>query len=50
MQIGDYLQSCGGRPEEFAVGLDNEFHSIEGHDIGQFSGLDMESKQLQHFN
>ncbi|XP_021619669.1 renalase isoform X4 [Manihot esculenta] len=48
--IGDYLQSCGGRPEEFAVGLDNEFHSIEGHDIGQFSGLDMESKQLQHFN
>ncbi|GAY56015.1 hypothetical protein CUMW_168570 [Citrus unshiu] len=36
--IADYLGSGGVRPEEFAVGLHNEFQSLEGHDIGQFPG------------
>ena len=39
MQIADYFQSGGARPDEFAVGLHNEFHPLEGHDIGQFPGL-----------
>lgn len=39
MQIADYLQSDGARPEEFAVGLQKEFQPLEGHDIGQFPGL-----------
>ncbi|GAY56012.1 hypothetical protein CUMW_168540 [Citrus unshiu] len=33
-----YLGSDGVRPEEFAVGLHNDFQSLEGHDIGQFPG------------
>ncbi|XP_034708333.1 renalase isoform X3 [Vitis riparia] len=37
--IADYFQSGGARPDEFAVGLHNEFHPLEGHDIGQFPGL-----------
>ncbi|KAF5739547.1 hypothetical protein HS088_TW12G00753 [Tripterygium wilfordii] len=32
--IADYLQSGGLCPEEFAVGLHNEFHPVGGHDIG----------------
>lgn len=43
--IADYFQSGGTRQNEFAVGLDKEFRAIEGHDIGQFPGL--ESKK-QH--
>ncbi|KAK9146470.1 hypothetical protein Sjap_006373 [Stephania japonica] len=38
-QIADYWQSGGSCPDEFAVGLHNEFKPIEGHDIGQFPGL-----------
>ncbi|EPS57312.1 hypothetical protein M569_17506, partial [Genlisea aurea] len=38
--IGDYFQSGGGESQdEFALGLHNEFYSIEGHDVGQFPGL-----------
>ncbi|KAK9083778.1 hypothetical protein Scep_030249 [Stephania cephalantha] len=37
--IADYWQSGGSCPDEFAVGLHNEFKPIEGHDIGQFPGL-----------
>uniref|UniRef100_A0A2P2JQ75 Amine oxidase domain-containing protein n=2 Tax=Rhizophora mucronata TaxID=61149 RepID=A0A2P2JQ75_RHIMU len=38
--VADYVQSGGARPEEFAVGLHNEFQPLESHDIGQFSGLE----------
>ncbi|XP_022863718.1 uncharacterized protein LOC111383785 [Olea europaea var. sylvestris] len=37
--IADYLQSGGTCPDEFAVGLHNEFRPLNGHDIGQFPGL-----------
>lgn len=40
MQIADYLQSRGAQPDDFAVGLHDEFQSIDGHDIGQFPGLE----------
>ena len=43
MQIADYFKSGGARPNEFAVGLHNEFQPLRGHDIGQFPGL--ESKE-----
>lgn len=39
MQIADYFQSGGTCPDEFAVGLHNEFRPLNGHDIGQFPGL-----------
>ncbi|XAR63590.1 hypothetical protein NMG60_11023580 [Bertholletia excelsa] len=38
--IADYFQSGGASPDEFAVGLHNEFQPIRGHDIGQFPGID----------
>ncbi|KAJ0080050.1 hypothetical protein Patl1_23267 [Pistacia atlantica] len=38
--IVDYLQSGGVRPEEFSVGLHNDFRPLEGHDIGQFPGYE----------
>ncbi|KAA8537044.1 hypothetical protein F0562_029522 [Nyssa sinensis] len=41
--IADYFESGGARSDEFAVGLHNEFQLLEGHDIGQFPGL--ESKE-----
>ncbi|KAK9292049.1 hypothetical protein L1049_020003 [Liquidambar formosana] len=41
--IADCFQSGGARPDEFAVGLQKEFQPLEGHDIGQFPGL--ESKE-----
>ncbi|XP_077239160.1 FAD/NAD(P)-binding oxidoreductase family protein isoform X2 [Tasmannia lanceolata] len=37
--IADYMQSGGSRPDEFAVGLHNEFQPVDGCDIGQFPGL-----------
>ncbi|KAJ4719689.1 FAD/NAD(P)-binding oxidoreductase family protein [Melia azedarach] len=43
--IADYLESGGVHPEEFAVGLHNEFCTLEGHDIGQFPGLESVGKQ-----
>lgn len=45
IQIVDYLQSGGVCPEEFAVGLHNEFQPLEGHDIGQFPGLESKEKE-----
>ncbi|KAL0375634.1 UNVERIFIED_CONTAM: hypothetical protein Scaly_0681000 [Sesamum calycinum] len=42
--IADYLQSGGTCPDEFAVGLHNEFQPVKGHDIGQFPGLDSEGQ------
>ncbi|KAG6700628.1 hypothetical protein I3842_08G121300 [Carya illinoinensis] len=44
--IADYFQSGGAHPEEFAVGLQNEFQPLEGHDVGQFPGLESEKKQM----
>lgn len=40
MQTADYLKSGGSRPDEFSVGLQNEFQQLQGHDIGQFPGLE----------
>ncbi|KAK4596501.1 hypothetical protein RGQ29_014516 [Quercus rubra] len=42
--MADYFQSGGDRPEEFAVGLMNEFRPLGGHDIGQFPGLESEKQ------
>lgn len=42
--IADYFQSGGARPEEFSVGLMNEFQPLKGHDIGQFPGLESEKQ------
>ncbi|GJR65425.1 putative FAD/NAD(P)-binding oxidoreductase family protein [Tanacetum coccineum] len=36
----DYLRSGGTRPDEFAVGLHDDFKPLQGHDIGQFPGLE----------
>ncbi|KAF3452312.1 hypothetical protein FNV43_RR02745 [Rhamnella rubrinervis] len=44
MQIADYFQSGGVHPDEYAVGLQNEFQPIEGEDIGQFPGLESETQ------
>lgn len=44
MQIADYFRSGGTCPEEFAVGLHNEFQPLKGHDIGQFPGLESEKQ------
>ncbi|ESR37242.1 hypothetical protein CICLE_v10029972mg [Citrus x clementina] len=47
--IADYLGS-GVCPEEFAVSLHKDFQSLEGHDIGQFPGLEsMEKEQVQAY-
>ncbi|CAI0433942.1 unnamed protein product [Linum tenue] len=40
--IGNYLETGGETPaaaEEFGIGLTTDFPPIQGHDIGQFSGL-----------
>lgn len=46
--IADFLGSGGVCPEEFAVGLYNEFQPLEGHDIGQFLGLESTEKEEVH--
>lgn len=38
MQIADYFQSEGPHSDEFAVGLQDAFQPVAGHDIGQFPG------------
>lgn len=38
MQIADYFQSEGAHSDEFAVGLQDAFQPVAGHDIGQFPG------------
>ncbi|KAK4755494.1 hypothetical protein SAY87_009251 [Trapa incisa] len=42
--IADYFKSGGAQPDEFAVGLHNEFQTLSGHDIGQFPGLESEQQ------
>ncbi|CAN1247113.1 PSPTO_1126 [Linum grandiflorum] len=44
--IGNYFENGSGDGEEFGMGLDKEFHPIEGHDIGQFSGL--KDEEVKH--
>ncbi|GFY81193.1 hypothetical protein Acr_01g0010020 [Actinidia rufa] len=44
--IADYFQSGGARPNEFAVGLYNEFQPLRGHDIGQFPGLESQEQTV----
>jgi hypothetical protein len=34
------------RPEEFAIGLHENLDQVEGHDIGQFPGLDFQKPQV----
>lgn len=46
MQVADYFASGGERPEEFAIGLDDSLNLVEGHDIGQFPGLDPQKPQV----
>ena len=46
MQVADYFASGGERPEEFAIGLDDSLNRVEGHDIGQFPGLDPQKPQV----
>lgn len=43
--IADYLQSGGTRQDEFAIGLHDEFQPLDGHDIGQFPGLDSKEQR-----
>ncbi|OIT07495.1 PREDICTED: uncharacterized protein LOC109214855 [Nicotiana attenuata] len=38
--IADYFQQGGPCSDEFAVGLHDEYKPLEGHDIGQFPGLE----------
>uniref|UniRef100_A0A0D9Y147 Amine oxidase domain-containing protein n=1 Tax=Leersia perrieri TaxID=77586 RepID=A0A0D9Y147_9ORYZ len=38
--VADYFASSGEQPEEFAIGLHENLNKVEGHDIGQFPGLD----------
>ncbi|XP_066358428.1 uncharacterized protein [Miscanthus floridulus] len=44
--IADYFVSNGDRPEEFAIGLHEDLNAVEGHDIGQFPGLDTQTPQV----
>lgn len=44
VQIVDYFKSGGAQPNEFAIGLHNEFQPLSGHDIGQFPGLECEKQ------
>ncbi|CAN4111305.1 unnamed protein product [Withania somnifera] len=39
-QIADYFEQGGPCTDEFAVGLHDEYKPLEGHDIGQFPGLE----------
>ncbi|CAL4891237.1 unnamed protein product [Urochloa decumbens] len=44
--IANYFASNGERPEEFAIGLHENLNQVEGHDIGQFPGLDSQKPQV----
>ncbi|XP_042486732.1 renalase [Macadamia integrifolia] len=46
--IADYFQSGGSQLDEFAIGLHDEFHPVEGHDIGQFLGV-QSNKEVTEF-
>ncbi|KAK4282903.1 hypothetical protein QN277_014227 [Acacia crassicarpa] len=42
--IADYFQHAGVHPSEFAIGLEQEFEPLLGHDIGQFPGLEAQDR------
>lgn len=44
--IADYFVSTQDRPEEFAIGVHDDLNAVEGHDIGQFPGLDTQTPQV----
>uniref|UniRef100_A0ACD5XLW2 Uncharacterized protein n=1 Tax=Avena sativa TaxID=4498 RepID=A0ACD5XLW2_AVESA len=44
--VADYFTSHGERPEEFAIGLDDSLNRVEGHDIGQFPGLESQKPKV----
>ncbi|KAL5205845.1 hypothetical protein ABZP36_034054 [Zizania latifolia] len=44
--VADYFASSGERPEEFAIGLHENLNPVEGHDIGQFPGLDSQKPKV----
>ncbi|CAM0949126.1 unnamed protein product [Alopecurus aequalis] len=44
--VADYFASGGERQEEFAIGLDDSLTRVEGHDIGQFPGLESQKPQV----
>lgn len=46
LQIADYFKSGGNQPEEFSVGLHSSFQPLDGHDIGQFPGLESEQSAV----
>lgn len=46
IQIADYFVSTQDRPEEFAIGVHDDLNAVEGHDIGQFPGLDTQTPQV----
>uniref|UniRef100_A0A0E0JBZ7 Amine oxidase domain-containing protein n=1 Tax=Oryza nivara TaxID=4536 RepID=A0A0E0JBZ7_ORYNI len=44
--IADYFASSGEQPEEFAIGLHENLSQVEGHDIGQFPGLESQKPHV----
>ncbi|KAG8049159.1 hypothetical protein GUJ93_ZPchr0009g1292 [Zizania palustris] len=44
--VADYFASSGEQPEEFAIGLHENLNPVEGHDIGQFPGLDSQKPEV----
>ena len=46
MQIANYFVSHCERPEEFAIGLHENLNQVEGHDIGQFPGIEFQKPQV----
>ncbi|KAF0890055.1 hypothetical protein E2562_036431 [Oryza meyeriana var. granulata] len=44
--IADYFASSSEQPEEFAIGLHENLNQVEGHDIGQFPGLETQKPQI----
>ncbi|KAJ4782862.1 FAD/NAD(P)-binding oxidoreductase family protein [Rhynchospora pubera] len=37
--IADYFENGGSNPNQFAIGLEETFQEVHGHDIGQFPGM-----------
>lgn len=48
-RIADYFQSGGSEPDDFAIGLHEAFEVVEGHDIGQFHGLQSEKLEAEKY-
>lgn len=44
--IANYFVSHCERPEEFAIGLHENLNQVEGHDIGQFPGIDSQKPRV----